>query len=72
MIGRVKKRARGLPPQRGGIEGGEKRPPHAVPLMRLHAGHPTLDPSPEGRESAACMPPQFKSNREGVAHDQRA
>jgi len=49
------KRAPGLPPQRGGIEGGEKRSRHTPPSKHLHAGHPTLDPSPEGREIAAFM-----------------
>ena len=51
------KRSPALPPQRGGIEGGEKRSRHALPLKILHAGHPTLDPSPEGREIAAFIVP---------------
>ena len=51
------KRSPDLPPQRGGIESGEKRSRHALPSKILHAGDPTLDPSPEGREIAAFIVP---------------
>ena len=51
------KRSPDLPPQRGGIEGGESRSHHAPTMEILHAGHPTLGPSPEGREIAAFIVP---------------
>jgi len=40
-----------LPPQRGGIEGGETRVVYSQPSQLWHPGNPTLNPSPEGRET---------------------
>ena len=51
MSARMMQAPPGLPPLRGGIEGGVTRAPHPRPSTLLHPGDPTLIPSPEGRET---------------------
>jgi hypothetical protein len=64
------KRSRDLPPQRGGIEGGESGLRHLLPLKILRAGHPTPTPPLRGGKAfmkgATLLPPLRGGIKGGV------
>jgi hypothetical protein len=61
------KRSTSLPPRRGGNEGGETGSRNAPTSQILHARHPPLDPSPEGKEIAPLMKRAHQASSQTVS-----